>query len=40
MGSVKAAQDKELLKSNNITHILIVGNGIAPIFPDVSYNSN
>ncbi|CAN0886817.1 Dual specificity protein phosphatase 1 [Linum grandiflorum] len=34
LGSVGAANNKNVLKSNNITHILTVANSIAPVYPN------
>ncbi|XP_072295465.1 dual specificity protein phosphatase 22-B-like [Eucyclogobius newberryi] len=37
LGNVKDAQDKELLKAHNITHILSIHDTAAPVLEDVTY---
>ena len=34
LGDYKAAYSEEILSTNGITHILIVGSGMEPKFPD------
>lgn len=37
LGNIKDAQDKELLKTHNITHILSIHDNAAPILEDITY---
>ncbi|KAJ0065664.1 hypothetical protein NL108_015189 [Boleophthalmus pectinirostris] len=37
LGNIKDAQDKELLKAHNITHILSIHDNAAPVLEDITY---